>query len=357
MAKVGILTSGGDCAGLNAVIASIVKAGRPLGYSFVGFERGWEGVLTPMAYRTLTPADVRGISYTGGTMLKTTNRGRFGAKAGAGNARAIPREILFEAKRNLDSAGVDALIVIGGDGSLSGALQLAGVGVKIVGVPKTIDNDLGATRRTFGYSTAVSVVVDALDRIHTTASSHNRVIVVETMGRHAGWIALRSGLAGGADAILIPEFPFRIERLVNFLRERQQNVGSSVVVVAEGAKVGDQIVTRSGARTQEVLLGGVANRLMQDVETLAPGEFDLRGTILGHIQRGGNPDAVDRVLAKAYGVEAINAVHRGDFGRMVCYGPDGMSTAPIQEAVGKLKVVTPDTMEYVTAHDLGVFIH
>jgi 6-phosphofructokinase 1 len=357
MKRVGIMTSGGDCSGLNAVIASAVKAGAPLGYEFIGFEKGWEGILSPMIYRPLTPNDVRGISFLGGTILRTVNRGRFGAKAGAGDQRRIPQEILEEAKRNLASVGIEALIVIGGDGSLSGALQLSQLGVNIVGVPKTIDNDLHATDRTFGYSTACQIVVDALDRIHTTASSHNRVIFVETMGRHAGWIALRSGLAGGADAILLPEFPFKAQDFVEFLRMRQDTVGSSVVVVAEGAKVDDRLATRDGYKSQEVLLGGISSRLMHAVECLAPDEFDMRGTVLGHVQRGGTPNAADRMLAKAYGVEAINAVDRKEFGRMVCYSVKGMCTVPIEAAVGQLKLVTSDNVEYRTARQLGVFVH
>ncbi len=354
--RIGIINSGGDCAGLNAVIASAVKAGIGLGYEFIGFEKGWEGLLNPIKYRQLDLVAVRGISYLGGTILGTVNKGRFGAKAGSGDRRKIPDEILDEAYQNLQTIGCDGLIVIGGDGTLSGALQLAERGVNLVGVPKTIDNDLGATDRTFGFSTAVQIVVDALDRIHTTASSHGRVIFVETMGRHAGWIALRAGLAGGADAILLPEFPFSVEKFVEFLKNRHSDMGSSVVMVAEGAKIREQMVSRGGGES-EVQLGGAANRLMDDVERLAPGEFEMRGAVLGHIQRGGTPNAADRMLAKAYGVAAINAYDRGEFNRMVCYRSLGMESVPIIEAVGTLKRVTPDELEYFTARQLGVFIH
>jgi ATP-dependent phosphofructokinase / diphosphate-dependent phosphofructokinase len=354
--RIGILTSGGDCPGLNAVIASAVKAGSAFDFEFVGFERGWEGILSPMMFRALTPHDVRGISHTGGTILRTTNKGRFGAKAGQGDGRRIPEDVLLEARHNLEYAGIDALIVIGGDGSLSGAMQLAEYGVKIVGVPKTIDNDLSCTDRTFGYSTACQVVVDALDRIHTTATSHSRVIFVETMGRHAGWIAMRAGLAGGADAILLPEFPYRAEAFVDFLKERADRCGSSVIVVAEGSRIEDVGGHRERAG-QEVLLGGVSNKLMSVVERLAPDVFDMRGTVLGHVQRGGTPNCADRMLAKAYGVAAANAVNDGAFGRMVCYNSLGMSTVPIEAAVGRLKTVTTDTVDYRTAVQLGVFIH
>ncbi len=354
--RIGIINSGGDCAGLNAVIASAVKAGIPMGYEFIGFEKGWEGLLSPMKFRQLDIPSVAGISYLGGTILGTVNKGRFGAKGGVGEKKRIPEEILAEAKANLQSINCEGLIVIGGDGTLTGASQLAELGVNIVGVPKTIDNDLGATDRTFGFSTAVQIVVDALDRIHTTASSHGRVIFVETMGRHAGWIALRAGLAGGANAILLPEFPFRVEDFVDFLHARHSDTGSSVVMVAEGAKIRDQVVGRHNTET-EIQLGGAANRLMDDVERLCPGEFEMRGAVLGHIQRGGTPNAADRMLAKAYGVAAINAYDRGEFDRMVCYRHLGMETVPIHEAVATLKRVTPAELEYTTAKQLGVFIH
>ena len=355
--KVGILNSGGDCCGLNAVIASAVKTGSNLGYEFVGFEKGWEGVLSPMMYRPLTRDDVRGISYLGGTILGTVNKGRFGAKQGEGNERRIPDEILLEAKHNLEKIGVDGLIVIGGDGTLSGAHQLAQMGVKIIGVPKTIDNDLKATDRTFGFSTAAQVVVDALDRIHTTASSHGRVILVETMGRHAGWIALRGGLAGGAHAILLPEFDFRLEDLVEYLRERQAGGKASVVVVAEGIKVLDKVVSSKMTAEQEVRLGGVSGHLMSQIELMAPNEFDMRNTILGHVQRGGTPNAADRVIAKAYGSEAIKAFDQGKFGQVVVYSHLEMVLVPLDPVANSVKHVTTNTMEYITARDMGIFVH
>jgi 6-phosphofructokinase 1 len=354
--RVGILNSGGDCAGLNAVIASAVNAGIRLGYEFIGFEKGWEGLLSPMHYRMLDRESVRGISYLGGTILGTVNRGRFGAKAGEGDGRRIPAAILQEAADNLKSLDCEGLIVIGGDGTLSGALQLAELGVKIVGVPKTIDNDLAATDRTFGFSTSAQVVVDALDRVHTTASSHERVIFVETMGRSAGWIALRAGLAGGAQAILLPEFPFALTDLVDFLRFRQKYRGASVVMIAEGAKVQEQGVSRV-AGPGEVRLGGVVHRLMDVIERAAPSEFDMRAIVLGHIQRGGTPNAADRALSKAYGAAAIFAFDQGEFGKMVAYHDLKMITVPIESAVGSIKRVTADSMEYITARRLGIFIH
>jgi len=354
--RLGILNSGGDCAGLNAVIASAVTAGIGLGYEFLGFEKGWEGLLNPMKYRHLGPEQVAGISYLGGTILGTVNKGRFGAKAGEGDRRKIDPAMLLEAKTNLEALGCDGLIVIGGDGTLSGAAQLAETGVRIVGVPKTIDNDLGSTDRTFGFSTAAQVVVDALDRIHTTASSHGRVILVETMGRHTGWIALRAGLAGGADAILLPEFAFKIEDFVGFLRARYPVHGSSVIAVAEGAKLKESTVSRP-AGSGEVRLGGVVYRIMEEIERLAPNEFELRAIVLGHIQRGGTPNSADRALSKSYGVAAVNAYHNGKFGHMVAYHNLKMVTVPIKTATGVLKRVSADALEYQTARQLGVFLH
>jgi 6-phosphofructokinase 1 len=354
--RIGIINSGGDCAGLNAVIAAAVKAGTPMGYTFLGFERGWEGLLSPIHFRTLDMRAVSGISYLGGTILGTVNRGRFGAKVGAGDAKRIPTEILYEAKANMDTLDCEGLIVIGGDGTLSAAQQLAEIGVKLIGVPKTIDNDLGATSRTFGFSTAAQVVVDALDRIHTTASSHNRVILVETMGRNTGWIALRAGLAGGADAILLPEFAFKVEDFIEYVRNRYHTAGSSVVAVAEGARIQDRTISKA-SDAGEFRLGGVVYQLMDEMEKRAPGEFEMRAVVLGHVQRGGTPNSADRALSKAYGVEAVNAYHRGEYGRMVAYNDQHMVTVPLTDAVGSLKRVTADSMEYTTARQLGIFIH
>ena len=334
-----------------------MKTGTSLGYELIGFEKGWEGVLTPMRFRTLTNKDVRGISYLGGTILGTVNHGRFGAKQGAGDARRIPEEVLKEAAANLKSQGIDGLIVIGGDGTLTGAQQLAEHDVNIVGVPKTIDNDLSATDRTFGFSTAAQVVVDALDRIHTTASSHGRVIFVETMGRNAGWIALRAGLAGGAHAILLPEFPFEVDDLIKFLQARQNEGKPSVVIVAEGAKINHRGVAQQSGSSQEVRLGGISLQLMNEIEQLAPREFEMRNVVLGHVQRGGTPNAADRVIAKAYGCEAMKAYDRGEFGKVVVYSQLGMKTVPIEACTGEIKLVTADTLEYVTSMDLGIFVH
>jgi len=357
MEKIGIITAGGDCAGLNAVIAAIVKTGTPMGYEFIGFERGWEGILNPPMYKTLDLATVSGITHLGGTILRTTNRGRFSSKKGAGEKNEIPQEILGEAKGNLDALGVSGLIVIGGDGSLGSALQLADQGVRIIGVPKTIDNDLHSTDQTFGFSTSVQVALDALDKIHTTASSHDRTIFVECMGRNAGWIALFAGLAGGAHSILLPEFPFELHAFVEFLRSRR-NAGknSNIVVVAEGVHFNDTIHAKETNERQEVLLGGVSSHLMHAVEEIAPEEFEMRNVVLGHIQRGGTPNAEDRILSQRYGVAAMEAYNAGTFNHMVALHGRSMRLVPIAHAVNEIKGVTESCEEYQTARRLGIFV-
>ena len=358
--RIGILTGGGDCAGLNAVISSIVRAGIPMGYEFVGIQKGWEGILDPPMLQPLALKDIRGISHEGGTMLRTTNRGRFAAKAGQGGVSRIPDDILQSVARNMKDNAIDALIVIGGDGTLTGALQLQELtGVKVVGVAKTIDNDLSGTDRTFGFSSAVEIVCEELGRIHTTAASHDRVIFVETMGRHAGWIALYGGVAGGAHGILLPEFPFEIENLVTFLRGRvKSGKNAAVIVVAEGAKIGGTLSTRAdGTQSAEAQLGGAAERVMEAVKTHSThDEFEMRVAVLGHIQRGGGPNAEDHIISRAYGVAAIEAVHAGKFGCMVSMRNNRMSVVPIAKATGELKRVTADDPVYEAAKKIGVFM-
>lgn len=358
MKKIGILNAGGDCSGLNAVIAAVVKAGTPYGYEFVGFEKGWEGVLNPMQYVPLDINSVRGITHQGGTILKTVNKGRFAGKAGAGDLNKIPDEVLEEAKTNLEKMGIDALVVIGGDGTLSGAMQLAEKGVKIVGVPKTIDNDLGATDITFGFSTAVQVATDAIDRVHTTATSHDRVIIVETMGRNAGWIALYAGLAGGAHAILIPEVPFKYNNIINFLKHRKENGrNSTVIVMAEGAKpVDGEVSAKKKEGRPEVLLGGISDQLANKIEEMAGDEFEVRNVVLGHIQRGGTPNAEDRILSQRYGVAAVEAIRDDKFGEMVCLRNSEMTTVPIEEAVKEIKHLDEQANAFQTARKIGIYM-
>jgi 6-phosphofructokinase 1 len=357
MKKIGILNSGGDCAGLNAVIASIVKCGIPMGYSFVGFERGWEGLLDK-TYIELTNERVRGISHLGGTILRTANKGRFAGKVGSGDPYKIDPDILALAKRNADEMGLDGLIVIGGDGTLSAAKQLADYGLRLVGVPKTIDNDIAATDKTFGFSTAVQVAVDALDKIHTTAASQDRTFFVECMGRHAGWISLYAGLAGNANAILLPEFKLDLDEFVDFLRKRQGGQRmSAIIVVSEGLKVGDHLSSKAEASSSEVVLGGASEKLMHLVEEKAPGEFEMRNVVLGHTQRGGSPMSQDRILSKRYGIAAMLAYDAGESNVMVASRNNQMVTVPIGDATAELKLVSHETYEYQAAQRLGVYIN
>jgi 6-phosphofructokinase len=353
--KIGIINSGGDAQGLNAVIAAAVKYGLRQRHEFVGFIKGWEGLLDK-EYIVLDREAVRGISHLGGTILYTTNKGRFAGKAGLGDTNKIPAEILNQAKQNLIELGVEALIVIGGDGTLSGAAQLGDLGVKFVGVPKTIDNDLDATDATFGFHTAVDVALEALDRVHTTAYSHNRAIFVETMGRHAGWIALHAGLAGGAHVILLPEVAFSYEKLLWFMRTRKQTGERyTIIVVAEGAHAADETVVAQNVGEPEVKLGGISEQIIDRLNKLAPGEFEMRNLVLGHVQRGGAPNAIDRILAKSYGVAAIDAIDKGLFGHVVCLQGNAIRPIPLDDVIDRLKTVTRESYAYQTAQKIGVY--
>ncbi|MEP7103615.1 MAG: ATP-dependent 6-phosphofructokinase [Candidatus Dojkabacteria bacterium] len=358
MKKIGIVNSGGDTQAINAVIASIVKYGLSKDYKFVGFIKGWEGILD-MECIDLGIEQIRGISHLGGTILHSVNKGRFAGKGGSeGDFNKIPDDILNLAKKNLETLKIDSLIVIGGDGTLSGALQLVDLGIDIVGVPKTIDNDLDLVDMTFGFSSAVEIGVEALDRVHTTAVSHDRVMFVETMGRHVGWIPLYAGLAGGADVILIPEIEFDYEGLIRYLAWRKK-IGRnySVVVVSEGAKAkNEKIATLENKEGRpEVRLGGISDQIMRRIEELAPGEFEMRNVVLGHTQRGGSPNAEDRILAKSYGVAAMDAVIHKKFGELVCYRNGKMETVKIEKAVEHLKKITKDNLVFDTAKKLGVY--
>lgn len=356
MRKIGVLSGGGDCPGTNAVIASIVKLGRRIGYEIYGFEYGLEGLLSPASYRLLDVDDVKGISYRGGTILKTTSSGRFSSKVGQHQTKEVDPGILEQAKNNLQGLGVEGLIVIGGDGTLSSALQLAGYGINIVGVPKTIDNDLGYTDATFGFSSAVDVVVDALDKIHTTATSHERTFIVECMGRSAGWITLTAGLAGGANAILIPEFGFSVDSLVDFIRERRdKNRRSTVIAIAEGAAVNGSF-SYERSEGGEVQYKGAAETLMEAINKQVGNEFDTRHVVLGHTQRGADPNPTDRVLSKRYGIAAMEVYDRQLYGKMVAVVNGEMRTVPIKQATEHIKRVTPQTSECYTAQQLGIFL-
>jgi phosphofructokinase-like protein len=329
--RVGVLTGGGDCPGLNAVIRAVVRKGvGEYGYDFVGFRDGWRGPLEN-ATCELGVAEVRGILPRGGTILGSSRTNPFKVDGGVEKITA-----------NIASNGIDALIAIGGEDTLGVATKLADAGVHVVGVPKTIDNDLSGTDFTFGFDTAVSIATEAIDRLHTTAQSHHRVLVVEVMGRHAGWIALHSGLAGGANVILIPEQPFDIERVCALVEQRFALQYAPIVVVAEGAlPAAGSMSTKEGEVDAfgHERLSGIGDRLAEEIEARTGRES--RAVVLGHTQRGGSPTAFDRWLATRFGLHAIEAVRDEDFGVMVALRGTDIVRVPLIEGTGELKTVDP----------------
>jgi 6-phosphofructokinase 1 len=337
VARVGILTGGGDCPGLNAVIRAVVRSGvRGHGYSLVGFRNGWAGALEGDHFE-LTIENTAGLLPRGGTILGTSRTNPFSADVPDGVARI---------RDSLGEAGVDALIAVGGEDTLGVALRLSQEGIDVVGVPKTIDNDLAETDFTFGFHTAVQIAADAIDRLHTTAESHHRVIVVEVMGRHAGWIALYSGMAGGADAILVPERPFDVEEVCDRLRRRHAGGRTfSIVVVAEGAQhAGGELGGRGDTDAfGHARLGGIAVELEREIEQRTG--FETRMTILGHVQRGGTPTAYDRVLATRFGVAAMEAVVHGRFGQMVALRGSEIELVALERALAEPKLLDPALYE------------
>jgi len=352
--RIGILNSGGDCPGLNAVIHGVVGAAHQLGWEVIGFKDGFEGLLPPGDFRVLKPEDTIGILKLGGTILGSTNKGHFAAKIGAGDVAEVPKEIVDRARRTIDKMKIRALIIVGGDGSLTTGLQLFRAGWPIIGVPKTIDNDLSATAMTFGFDSAVTTVVDGLDRLNTTAESHKRVMVLEVMGRHAGWIALWGGIAGGANVILLPEIPFSPEKIAAFIKERDaKGRHATLVVVAEGAKMpGGELVTIDPNFAGEVRLGGIGEQVARRIQELTGKE--TRSTTLGHLQRGGSPTALDRILAMRFGVMAVKLAKEGAFGRMVSYQAYHVDSVPIEDAVNKLRLVEPDGEVVQAAKAVGI---
>ena len=332
MGRIGILTGGGDCPGLNAVIRAVVRKGvNHYGHAIVGYRDGWRGVLDGRATH-LTPDNTSGILHRGGTILGSSRTNPFKEEGGVERARA-----------SLADENIEGLIAVGGEDTLGVADKLYSEGVNVVGVPKTIDNDLSATDFTFGFHTAVQICTDAIDRLHTTAESHNRVMVVEVMGRHAGWIALHSGLAGGANIILIPEQPFDIEKVCDQVESRFATRYSPIVVVSEGAapKEGTMSIV-AGERDQfgHERLGGIGDRLAKEIEQRTGKE--ARAVVLGHIQRGGTPTAFDRWLATRFGLHAVAAVHDGDFGTMMALRGTEIVRVPLSEGTGELKLVRPE---------------
>lgn len=354
--NIGILNAGGDCPGLNAVIEGAVAAATARGWTVYGFYDGFEGLLsTPEneRYEILTPKVCHNIRSQGGTILGTVNKGNFTVKSGIGGRMQIADDVLKRSKETVDRLELKALIVVGGDGSQTIGLELRHIGLPIVGVPKTIDNDLGATDYTFGFWTAVSIVSQNLDRLRTTAFSHQRMMVVEVMGRHAGWIALYGGIAGGADVILMPEIEFTLEdivRKVELLKALGQR--EILVVVSEGAKIGGKLLTLDEETKGEVRLGGIAAFLSTKLETITG--IETRYCVLGHIQRGGSPIPFDRVLGVRCGAKAIDLIEEGKFGDTVALHRIDMVSMPIEEAVRTLHLVDGNSQLVQAAKEIGV---
>jgi len=353
--KIGILTGGGDAPGLNAVIRSVVKtAVCEYGMQVIGIEDGYEGLLDATRTREMCPRDVRGLLPRGGTILGTRNRGKFSRRNASGEAVSLD-EVYREAIGNLERLGIEGLIVMGGEGTLRIAGEFDRRGFPVMGVPKTIDNDLACTELTFGFATALDIATEALDRLHTTAESHDRVMILEVMGRNAGWIALHSGIAGGADVILIPEIPFSMETMAQKICAREQ-AGSpfSIIVASEGAcEVGhDLIYQDSGSDQCAPRLGGIGVYCRTELERLTGKE--TRCVVLGHLQRGGRPNAFDRMLATNYGACAVRAFANGERGVMVALQAADVVTVPIAEAIAHTKTVPPNGQLVRTARDIGI---
>jgi len=336
--RVGVLTGGGDCPGLNAVIRAVIRKGVGVhGLDFVGYRDGWKGPLEGLTM-DLGISQVRGILPRGGTILGSSRTNPFKIDGG-----------VEQVKDNMARDGVDALVAIGGEDTLGVATKLADLGVNVVGVPKTIDNDLSGTDFTFGFDTAVNIASEAIDRLHTTAESHHRALVVEVMGRHAGWIALHAGMSGGANVVLIPEVPFDIDEVCDLVRKRFDTHYAPIIVVAEGAtpREGGNMSLVSGELDAfgHVRLGGIGDRVATEIEQRTGAE--ARAVVLGHVQRGGTPTAFDRWLATRFGLHAVDAVADQDFGTMVALRGTDIVRVPLIEGTGELKLVSPE--EYAEA--------
>src|SRR5262245_9239137 len=353
--RIGVVTGGGDCPGLNAVIRAVAKAANRRGWKATGIIGGYEGLLPTQQTKMLEGDVLNGLLVRGGTILGTANQGKFSAKVGHGESRRLPTELLDETKRGCEELGLIGLVSIGGDGSLSIAQQLFEHGIPIVGVPKTIDNDLAATMMTFGFDSAVACATDAVDRIHTTAESHRRVMVLEVMGRYAGWIAIYAGLAGGADVILIPEIPFNYESICKKVEEREQaGRHFTIVVVAEGARpAGEGFVTSADQpENREARLGGIGAQVAEEIHKRTWKE--ARCVVLGHLQRGGSPTNMDRALCTAFGAEAVELIAEKRFGQMVSFKGGQNTSVPIKEATGKLRTVPLDGGFVTAARSMGI---
>ena len=351
--RIGVLTGGGDAPGLNAVIRAVVKTACNSRIEVLGLEDSFDGLIEAGRSRILRPTDVAGIHRMGGTILGTTNRGNpFAYQVNTSEGK---RDYSTRVIETFHLLGLDALVVIGGDGTLAIAYEFFKKGIPVVGVPKTIDNDIVGTVNCFGFDTAVNFATDAIDRLHTTAEAHHRVMVVEVMGRYAGWIALHAGVAGGADVILIPEIPYDLEIIASRLREREAwGARFSILVVAEGARpVGGQVShMTSGDAATAARLGGLSARLALEIEAMTGKE--TRYVVLGHLQRGGTPTSYDRVLATRLGGKAVECLVNQEFGKMVAHQPPNVVTVPLEDVVGRQKLVPLDFDLLRTARALGI---
>jgi len=351
--KIGIVNSGGDCPGLNTVIDAVVQSLSPE-YEVYGFYRGFEG-LHANNYSLLEPNFTKDRRFDGGTFLKSVNKGHFAGKTGTGDLNQINPKLLQEAAQNYHNLGLEALVVLGGDGSMATACQFLNYGINLIGVPKSIDNDLMGTDFTFGFNTAVEIVSEALDRIATTAKSHDRIMILEVMGRHAGWISLYSGLSGGADMILIPEIPFTDQLVVDFFKARYAaGQTSGLVVVSEGAKnQNGKVLTKNlGSQSSEIKLGGIG-QYIEELLNSQP-ELEARCTVLGHTQRGGGPNSTDRILSRSYGAFAGQMVRERRYSQMVGFVDGVFGSSPIENSLKEIKLVDPQGDFVARARQLGV---
>lgn len=355
--KIALLTGGGDCPGLNAVIRAVTRSAiLNHGIEVIGYKFGYRGLYNN-DFTPLTINSVSGILHRGGTILYSSNKDNLFDYTVEENGKMVKKDVSDVAVENLKKENVDVLVVIGGDGTLTSARDFARKGVNVIGVPKTIDNDLAATDATFGFNTAIEIATEALDRLHTTAESHHRVMLLEVMGRNAGWIALHSGIAGSADVILIPEIPYDIDKVVEKIDERNR-IGRqfSVIVVAEGAmpKGGGVVVSKIVEDSPDpIRLGGIGNKLAFDLEKIIK-DHEIRCTVLGHLQRGGNTSTYDRILSTRYGVAAVELMTQGKFGRMVRLRGDEISDVSLEEVIGFNKNVGPESDLVKVAKNIGI---
>jgi len=357
--RIAVLTGGGDAPGLNAVIRAVVKSAVNRGWEVSGIRDGFEGFFARDGFVPLAADDVRGILQTGGTILGTSNRGDPFAfpKDGDHDGKVVRVDRSAEVLRKLASLSLDALVVIGGDGSLGIAHRLGKLGVPVVGIPKTIDNDVPGTDVTFGFNTACQTAMEAIDRLHTTAASHQRVMVIEVMGRDAGWIALKAGASGGGDVILIPEIPYELDAVCRKLARREaRGARFSLVVVSEGARSagGEKVTQVTAARSPTGFerLGGIGHVVAADIERTHG--IECRVTVLGHVQRGGTPTTRDRMLGTRFGVAAVDLVETGTFHHMVALRGERITSVPLEEVVGRSKLVDPDGQEVRALESVGV---